>query len=629
MTRAVEENAAVTAENSAGAVKAQFEEALGAARMIAITLAPIKNTSHPLTLSRDEVNSILRELVTRNTTFLTTFTCWEPNAFDGDDTAWVNKPGHDATGRFVPCWSRDSQGTVKLEPSRGYEEAGAGDYYMLPRQTKNECIINPYRYMVQGRDVLMTSLVAPIIVDGTFYGTAAVGIDLDFIQKLADKIGADNKSFTLTLISNDGTVAGSTGNKELVGKKIRDVIPDAPMDEIRDGQKALQVSGGNMLVFVPIKIGNTATPWSANITVPRKEIVAEASFFTLVMVILGLGCLVITGVLLWFVSRSISDPIRRVIGGMGQSAEQLSSASEQIAQTSQFLAEGASVQASAIEEICSSLEEMTSMTTQNAENARLTSVLAREAQDVAERGTGAMHRMNHAIERISVSSDQTAKIMKTIDEIAFQTNLLALNAAVEAARAGEAGAGFAVVADEVRNLSQRAAEAARTTSDLIEESLANVQHGVSASKEVSSILLEIAETAGKMTRLISEVTLASEEQAQGITQLNGAVGQMDQVIQANAADAEESASAGEGLSSQAREMNRMVDSLVQIINGYIDQKEHRPGPQRTRMKTRTAPEPIADHQEETYHQPISAKSQHKIVKPEDIIPLEGDEFEEF
>jgi methyl-accepting chemotaxis protein len=178
-----------------------------------------------------------------------------------------------------------------------------------------------------------------------------------------------------------------------------------------------------------------------------------------------------------------------------------------------------------------------------------------------------MGRMSTAIEDIKKSSDETAKIIKTIDEIAFQTNLLALNAAVEAARAGEAGKGFAVVAEEVRNLAQRSAEAARNTADMIEGSVKNADNGVTISGEVATLLDEIAGNNGKVNDLVGEIAAASNEQAQGIDQINTAVGQMDQVTQSNAANAEESASASEELSAQAEALSGMVVQLQSMVGG--------------------------------------------------------------
>lgn len=261
----------------------------------------------------------------------------------------------------------------------------------------------------------------------------------------------------------------------------------------------------------------------------------------------------------------IQTALNQAIGNLDHSlsvvstaSDQVRSAAGQINMSSQSLAEGTSEQASSLEEVSASLEEMAAMTRENAEHAENARDLSKEAFVAAEKGTHAMKRMNGAIDKIKASADETAKIVGTIDEIAFQTNLLALNAAVEAARAGEAGKGFAVVAEEVRNLAQRSAEAARTTAELIEGSVRNAGQGVSMTEEVDGILHEIAKRARGVNGLIEKIAQATQEQTQGIGQVNTAVSQLDGVTQKSAASAEESASAAEELNSQAEEMRAMV-----------------------------------------------------------------------
>ncbi|MHC4536713.1 MAG: methyl-accepting chemotaxis protein [Planctomycetota bacterium] len=281
--------------------------------------------------------------------------------------------------------------------------------------------------------------------------------------------------------------------------------------------------------------------------------------------VISLGAIAVGAVLAFFIGRGIVSALKKIINSLTDGSEQVSSAAGQVSSASQSLAEGSTEQAAGLEETSSSLEEMASMTRQNADNAQQANTLASEAQKAANSGTEAMERMSTAINDIQKSSDETAKIIKVIDEIAFQTNLLALNAAVEAARAGEAGKGFAVVAEEVRNLAMRSAEAAKNTSAMIEESVKNSRNGVDIAAEVGKVLEEIVQSIGKTTDLVSEIAAASQEQAQGIDQVNTAMAQMDKVTQQNAANAEESASASEELSAQAESMNDVVGELGNLV----------------------------------------------------------------
>ncbi|HYG36037.1 MAG TPA: methyl-accepting chemotaxis protein, partial [Clostridia bacterium] len=272
--------------------------------------------------------------------------------------------------------------------------------------------------------------------------------------------------------------------------------------------------------------------------------------------------------LAWSLTRSITRPIKTLAEVLSTGADQTVAAAGQVSAASQSLAEGASEQAASLEETSASLEEMSSMTKRNTEHAEKVNALARQARGAADTGAADMQAMASAMNQIKTSTDDIAKIIKTIDEIAFQTNILALNAAVEAARAGEAGMGFAVVADEVRNLAQRAAQSAKETASMIESAVTKTAQGVEITDKVSKSLQEIVVKARQVDELAAEVASASKEQAQGIQQVNTVMTQMDKVTQSNAASAEESASAAEELNGQAESLKEAVTGLLQLVNGY-------------------------------------------------------------
>ncbi len=263
--------------------------------------------------------------------------------------------------------------------------------------------------------------------------------------------------------------------------------------------------------------------------------------------------------------KKIKDSLNEALVKLDQALSRAASASEQVTTAagqigggSLALSQVASAGASSIEEISASLQELTSMTRQNAVSARQAKGLSEAAFTSASRGVDSMNRLSESIEKIKSSSSSTAKIVKTIDEIAFQTNLLALNAAVEAARAGDAGKGFAVVADEVRSLAMRSAEAAKSTAALIEESVKNAEGGYQINQEVIKNLDEINKGVTKVGEVITEIAAASEQQSQGVDQISSAIEQLNHATQQVATNAQQSSSATVELTGQARELQNMI-----------------------------------------------------------------------
>ncbi len=279
--------------------------------------------------------------------------------------------------------------------------------------------------------------------------------------------------------------------------------------------------------------------------------------------------ILVSVVLAFVVVNSLVRGLNRIIGELNESSAQVTAAAGQISMSSQNLAEGSTEQAASLEETSSALEEMASMTRQNADNANKTNDTTLRNNKLITAGSTAVGNMSGAMAEITDSAEQISRIIKTIEDIAFQTNLLALNAAVEAARAGEAGKDFAVVADEVRNLAGRSAQAARDTTQLISTTIERVRNGSDIAKALDSSFREIEDGSNSVARLIGEITSATNEQAQGVDQVNTAVAQMDKVTQSNAATAEEAASAAEELSAQADALHGMVGELVGMVEGRV------------------------------------------------------------
>ncbi len=256
--------------------------------------------------------------------------------------------------------------------------------------------------------------------------------------------------------------------------------------------------------------------------------------------------------------QQLGTDLNDIISQILTTGEQINAGSSQVSDASQSLSQGATESAASLEQISSSMNVIGQQTTQSAENANQANQLAANARNAANIGSTGMLEMVEAMGEINASGQNISKIIKVIDEIAFQTNLLALNAAVEAARAGQHGKGFAVVAEEVRNLAARSAKAASETAELIEGSVEKGTKGTMIAERTASSLEEIVQEISKVTDLIAEIAAASNEQAQGVSQVNLGLQQIDQVIQQNTASAEESAATSEELSSQAEQLQQML-----------------------------------------------------------------------
>jgi len=419
--------------------------------------------------------------------------------------------------------------------------------------------------IVKGRGGNPTFIIAaPVAKDEMTSGVIFGVVDVGFLTRtfIADvKIG---KTGILFVMNRDGLVFSHPDPA---------IVMNTNLSTFDFGRRMLQQKTGTVQYVVD---GHTKTAvfkeypeigWIIATSADRAETLAPGTRLGYINGAIAL-CIVLCAVaLIFFLAQSIINPVNRVIASLSESSDQITSSSAQVAAASQSFAQSASEQASTIEETSASLEELSSMSNTNAESAIQVLSLAREASTAVTNGSASMQKLTSTMDGIRKSSAEVAKVAKVIEEIAFQTNLLALNAAVEAARAGEAGKGFAVVAEEVRNLAQRAAAQARTTSQLIADSTTRTKDGVRQADDANRELESIFTGIKKVTDLINAISAASREQAQGVGQISTAVMDMEKIVQQNSASAEQTASASQEMSAQARDLKGLVARLLEIVSG--------------------------------------------------------------
>ena len=532
----------------------------------------------------------------------------------------------------------DAQGRVFADGSTGKHvgmSVADREYFQKARNGEPN-VATPVKSKISGQPVI--PICAPVLSPtGENLGTVSTVVKIGFLSEkfLSVKMGKTGYPF---MVSTTGLVLVHPNEDHILETNLAKLNG---MEEIMTKMLSREIGVGSYTFEGIEKIAGYApvdlTGWSVGVTQPSSEFLAAANAIRNVILIVGVTFLAATILGVLYFARGITKPIMQAVSSLTEGADQVASASGQVSGASQSLAEGASESAASLEETSSSLEEISNMTKQNAENANQADNLMKAANQAVDKANNAMTELTESMGGISSASEETQKIIKTIDEIAFQTNLLALNAAVEAARAGEAGAGFAVVADEVRNLAMRAADAAKNTAGLIEDTVNKVKGGSELVATTNEAFKEVAQSATKVGELVNEIAAASSEQAQGIDQTSKATAEMDKVTQQNAANAEESASASEELNAQAEQMKLVVRELVAVVggdagNGNSKSKESGKGNHTATGSGREAVKQVpqstspvkASHQSSD-----SAASAYKEINPETVIPMNDDDFKDF
>ena len=587
-----------SAREVAGALQARIASNLSSVSSLAGAMRGTKGANLPM--QREQINELTKATLSSSEDLLGSAVTWEPNALDGKDAEFANqKPNYDASGRFMPYWTRGAGGKLQVEPIVFDPKPGANDWYDVPKRTGKTYFTEPYIYPVDGKNVLMASLVAPIMIDGSFKGTASA----DFLLTRLAKILADLKVIEggkLALISNGGLYA-SHPVADRLGKKADDV-PAAGLEKVRQGQPyEYEDDNGYIHLLQPLQIHPDIAPWSVELSFPKSVATASARDLMTYTLIVALLCAAATAGILILVVNQLTRPLRTLgrtmtdlssgdadlrvklevkgtdelaVIGKGfnafvekihavllqvqASADNVARASAEIAQGNNDLSARTEQQASSLEETAASVEELTGTVKENADHARQANQLAASASSVAQKSGEVVGKVIATMTSINDSSNKIVDIISVIDGIAFQTNILALNAAVEAARAGEQGRGFAVVATEVRSLAQRSAAAAKEIKLLIDDSVGKVAAGSKLVDEAGATMEQVVDSVRRVTAIMADISVATTEQSDGIAQVNQALAQMDGVTQQNAALVEEAAAAAESLQDQASHLADVV-----------------------------------------------------------------------
>ncbi|MGB3424144.1 MAG: methyl-accepting chemotaxis protein [Castellaniella sp.] len=589
------------ARQEAGVVEQDIERAMAAVRTMAQTWQGLRASGPG---DREASLNMLREVLAGNPTFLGVWQGWEPDAFDAQDRDYANKPGHDATGRFIPYWYWEG-GKPTYAPIVDYDQPGKGDYYLLARDTGRPVLLEPFAYPVGGREEMMTSIAIPIQLQGKTLGVAGADLGLQRFQERVAAIRPYETGYAGLISQGNRLLAHPTqdmvGTLIEAGSKIGQAIKKGGVQEYIQYNETLGTDA--YTVVVPVAIAGLDQVWSFYVSVPLDRVLAQVADMRNVSLALGLASILIVSlVLAWFLNRLVIRPLGgepadaagaatriaqgdlstsiqvdernqgsmlyamrtmqsqlgRLISGIRENSESVSTAATQIAQGNTDLSQRTEEQAAALQETAASLEELAATVRQNADNANRANGLADNAARMVGEGNAAVSEIVVSMHAMADSAQRMKDIIATIEGIAFQTNILALNAAVEAARAGEEGRGFAVVAGEVRTLAQRSTTAAQEIKGLIESSVTQAEDSARQVDHANQVIGRVVSAIREVTELMREIASASGQQSDGLSQINVAVSQMDSVTQQNAALVEEASAAAASLQDQA---NRLVSAV--------------------------------------------------------------------
>ncbi|WP_459965925.1 methyl-accepting chemotaxis protein [Paenibacillus sp. JCM 10914] len=606
--------ALTTSEKIGALVQTEFDDVMNAGRTLAVSFVGMRDSG---AAKREAVSEILRLNLEHNPSWIGAWTLWEPEAFDGQDDLFRNKLGSDESGRLISYWARTDQG-LKLSPIEDYEVEGEGDFYQLAKNSGKEVILDPYLYEVGGKEVLMTSLVVPIIDKGKTLGVVGIDVSMEHLQEVMNQFKLFDSGYA-HIYSHTAMVVTSP-EQEKIGLPLAEAFPGetAPLIQaaIGEGRSYTEEDKELYKLYTPVPTGLSETPWSAAVIIPMDEITAASDHLLLSIILAGILALVEMAIVVILLTRSIVNPLRKsvtigeymskgdftqevppaylnradeigtlsnvfaqlgdsmksMIGRINLNAASVAAASQQLSAGAEELAVGSSNQAESVQKVSELFREWSEAIHSVAGDASAASELVNQTSGIALEGSGivqasveGMNRVRDHVAKLEGDSQQIGEIIVVIDDIAKQTNLLALNAAIEAARAGEQGRGFAVVAHEVRKLAERSGEATKQIADIIKGMQQNTLASVEAVHQGVTDTEKAGEAFQYITRMVNEsagkvmgIAAASEQQAAQAADVAIAIENISSSTQETAATSEETAATAESLAELAEELNHTV-----------------------------------------------------------------------